>query len=97
MRRRLQNVASQLQTSAAAFPFILYIMEARPLGDFSLILGCAPAVLLCDVFGAPYRLQHKQGAYKMIGRRGGNLRVFWGNVRGLCADGDLAHGIPQGQ
>ena len=51
--------------------------------------------LFCDVCGAPYRMQLKQGRYQMIGHRGGNLCVCWEQVRGLCADDDLAQGIPQ--
>ena len=31
----------------------------------------------------------------MIGHRGGNLCVCWEQVRGLCAEDDLAEGIPQ--
>ena len=55
------------------------------------------AALFCNVCGSPYWVHLKQGTYKMVGHRGGNLCVCWEQVRGLCADDDLAQGTPQGR
>ena len=54
------------------------------LGSYALCL------FFCDVFGAPYRVQIKQGRWQMIGRRGGNLCVCWEQARGLFAEDDIA-------
>ena len=78
-------------------PPLRYSEEVRPAGALSFIWGFKRAVYFCDVCGAPYRTQHKQGTYRMIGHRGGNLCVCWEQARGLCAEDDLAQGVPQGR
>ena len=76
-------------------PAIRYLEAVRPAGALSPIRGFTRTVYVGDACGAPYRMQHKQGAYQMIGRRGGNLCVCREQARGLCAEDDLAQGAPR--
>ena len=75
-------------------PAIRYLEAARPAGALSSIWGFMRTVYFCAACGAPYRMQLKQGAYQMIGRRGGNLCVCSEKVRGICAKDDTAQGGP---